>query len=54
MKKERENNKSVISISCASLAENRNNVSPKSLLDNDVFASAPNVNRIFEIGENDE
>ena len=51
MKKEVVNNKRVISVSCASEVENRNNVPAKSLLDNDVFGTAPKLDRIFEIGE---
>ena len=51
IKKEYKDNKYVISIDCASKAENRNNVSPKTILDNDVFSTAPDVNKIFELGE---
>lgn len=51
MKKEVVNKKRVISVSCASEVENRNNVPAKSLLDNDVFGTAPKLDRIFEIGE---
>lgn len=52
MKKEKTNNGQMISISCGSEAENRNNVSPKTLVDNDVFGTAPKVDKIFEISEN--
>lgn len=51
MKKEVLNNKRVITVSCASETENRNNVSPKSILDNDIFGTAPKLDKIFEIGE---
>ncbi len=54
MKKEYKDGKYYITTSCASEVENKNNVSPKTILDNDVFATAPNVNKIFELGENDE
>lgn len=51
MKKIYKNNQPNIEIYCASETENRNNVSPKTILDNDVFATAPDVNKIFELGE---
>lgn len=51
LKKRNENGKARISVSCGSEIENRNNVSPKTLIDNDVFATAPNVDRIFKLGE---
>ena len=51
IKKEYKDEKHVISVDCASSIENRNNVSPKTILDNDVFSTAPNVNKIFELGE---
>ncbi len=51
MKKSFKNGRNEISISCGSEVENRNNVSPKTLLDNDVFATSPNLNDIFELGE---
>lgn len=51
MKKSYNNGRNEISISCGSEAENRNNVSPKIILDNDIFATAPNLNDIFELGE---
>ena len=51
LKKIGENGKKTVKVSCASEVENRNNVSPKSLLDNDVFSTAPDVNKIFELGE---
>ncbi len=40
-----------IEVSCASEAENRNNVVPRSLIDNDVFSTAPDVNKLYEIEE---
>ena len=51
LKKIDENGNKNVKVSCASEVENRNNVSPKSLLDNDVFSTAPDVNKIFELGE---
>ena len=51
MKKSFNNDRNEISISCGSEVENRNNVSPKTILDNDIFATAPNLNSIFELGE---
>lgn len=51
MKKSFNNDRNEISISCGSEVENRNNVSPKTILDNDIFATAPNLNGIFELGE---
>lgn len=53
MKKVNVDNKQKIVVSCASLVENRNNVSPKSIMDNDMLGTAPDVNKIFEIGEVD-
>ena len=52
MKKEFINNKYLISVNCASEVENRNNVSPKTISDNDIFGSAPKLDRIFKLGEN--
>lgn len=52
MKKERFGNKQKISTFCASEAENRNNVSAKTLLDNDVFGTSPDLNDIFNLGDN--
>ncbi len=51
MKKEKVNDKQVITINCGSEADNRNNVSPKTIIDNDIFNTAPNVNKIFELAE---
>ena len=34
-------------ISCATEVENRNNVSPRTIIDNDMLGTAPNVNRIL-------
>ncbi len=53
MKKEKINDKQIITINCGSEADNRNNVSPKTIVDNDIFATAPNVNRIFELAEDE-
>lgn len=53
MKKSLRNGRNEISISCGSEVENRNNVSPKTILDNDIFATAPNLNCIFELGEDE-
>jgi len=53
MKKERINDKQIITINCGSEADNRNNVSPKTIIDNDVFNTAPNVDKIFELAEDD-
>ncbi len=53
MKKERINDRQIITINCGSEADNRNNVSPKTIIDNDIFATAPNVNKIFELAEDD-
>jgi predicted ATP-dependent endonuclease of OLD family len=39
-----------IEISCASEFENRNNVSPKNLFDNDMFKTSPDVSKIYDIG----
>ena len=51
MKKEKINGKQIITINCGSEADNRNNVSPKTIIDNDIFNTAPNVDKIFEIAE---
>ena len=51
MKKEKVNDKQVITINCGSEADNRNNVSPKTIIDNDIFNTAPDVNKIFELAE---
>ena len=51
MKKEKVENKTIIKSACASLVENRNNVVPKTILDNDMLATAPDVNMIYELGE---
>lgn len=53
MKKEIIDGETLISTSCASDLENRNNVSPKNMFDNDVFASAPNIDSIYSLGEKD-
>ena len=51
MKKVSDGEKQRIEVSCATEVENRNNVSPKTIIDNDMLGTAPNVNKIFEIGE---
>ena len=51
MKKKYSNGKQKIAISCATEVENRNNVPVRSILDNDMLGSAPDVSRIYEIGE---
>ena len=51
MKKTNEGGKQKIQVYCATEVENRNNVSPKTIIDNDMLGTAPNVNKIFEIGE---
>ena len=51
MKKVKDGEKQKIEVSCATEVENRNNVSPKTIVDNDMLGTAPNVNKIFEIGE---
>lgn len=52
LRKEFIDNRSHIFISCASEVENRNNVSPKMLIDNDVFSTAPNLDIIYKLGDN--
>ena len=54
LKKENLDERIVIKSYCASLVENRNNTSAKSIIDNDMLATAPDVNKIYEIGEDDE
>jgi len=51
MKKVKENDEQKIVVSCATEVENRNNVPVRSILDNDMLGTAPNVNRIYEIAE---
>jgi len=51
MKKKIVDGKPEIVVHCGSEAENRNNVSPKTIIDNDVFGTAPEVAKIFELGE---
>ncbi|MCR5350802.1 MAG: AAA family ATPase [Acholeplasmatales bacterium] len=51
MKKETIDKKKRITINCGSEVENRNNVSPKTIIDNDIFNTAPDVNKIFNISE---
>ncbi len=53
MKKEKVNDKQIVTINCGSEADNRNNVSPKTIIDNDMFNTAPNVNKIFELAEDE-
>ena len=45
----KENNN--ISVSCASEFENRNNIYVKNLYDNDLFRTAPDVSKIYNIGD---
>ncbi len=54
LKKTKENGRQKIQVSCATEVENRNNVSPKTIIDNDMLGTAPNVNKIYEIGEVDD
>lgn len=51
MKKEMEEGELKVKINCASEAENRNNVVPRSLLDNDVFSISPKVDAILNLGD---
>ena len=51
MKKIKEDGKTRIVSSCATLVENRNNVPVRSILDNDMLGTAPDVDKIYEIGE---
>jgi ABC-type Mn2+/Zn2+ transport system ATPase subunit len=51
MKKIKEEGKQRIVVSCATEVENRNNVPVRSILDNDMLGTAPNVNKIYEIAE---
>lgn len=44
----KENNN--VTVSCASKFENRNNISVKNMYDNDVFRTAPDVSKIYDIG----
>lgn len=48
----KENNN--VTVSCASKFENRNNISVKNMYDNDVFRTAPDVSKIYDIGVIDE
>ena len=41
-----------ICVNCASEIEKRNNVAAKSIIDNDLFGISPDINPIFELGEN--
>jgi len=51
MKKEKIAGKQKIIINCGSEVENRNNVSPKTIVDNDLFLTSPDLNKIFELVE---
>ena len=51
MKKGKINDKQVICVDCATKVENRNNVSPKSIIDNDMLGTAPKLDKIYSIGE---
>lgn len=54
MKKEYLEGNTIITSCCASLIENRNNTSAKSIVDNDMLATAPSIDKIYEIGEKNE
>ena len=49
MKKEKAHSTKTISVFCASEVENRNNVSAKTIVDNDIFATAPDTDKIFAL-----
>ena len=51
LKKEKKDGEQRIIASCATEVENRNNVPVRSILDNDMLGTSPNVNRIYEIAE---
>ena len=51
MRKEIVGDNQKIYINCASEAGNKNNVSPKTVLDNDVFNTSPNLERIYSLFE---
>lgn len=51
LKKEVIDNTQRVTVSCGSQAENRNNVSAKSLIVNDVFATSPDVSAIMSLGD---
>lgn len=53
MKKNLVEDKQVITVLCGSEKENRNNVSPKNLYDNDAFATTPILDLILNLGEED-
>ena len=50
MKKEQSDTQRKVVCHCASEVENRNNVSPKTILENDYFAITPNVEQILDLG----
>ena len=52
LRKETAGDKKMIRVSCASDLENRNNVSPFNMYENDMFGSAPNLGRIYDILKN--
>ncbi len=52
LRKEAGGDKNTIHVSCASDLENRNNVSPLNMYENDMFGSAPSLGRIYGILEN--
>ena len=52
LRKETAGDKKMIRVSCASDLENRNNVSPLNMYENDMFGSAPNLGRIYDILKN--
>ena len=51
MKKDIIDGKSNITIDCASVYENRNNVSAKNMFDNDAFGTSPKLDKIYNIGD---
>lgn len=53
MKKEQYGARREVVCHCASEVENRNNVSPKTILENDYFAMTPNVEQILDLGGKD-
>ena len=51
MKKVNDGETKKIIVNCATEVENRNNVSAKTIIENDMFGTAPNLNKIFSICE---
>ncbi len=54
MKKEKDEHKTYIVCNNAAEVENRNNVSAKIIVDNDIFGISPNIDKIIELGEINE